>query len=66
MTAVALRRYGLAAVAATVMFVSGCGEDSTSQNTSSSATPAGQMDAGVAQRLDDAIDKAMDLSLIHI
>lgn len=62
MTASALRRYGLAAVAAAVMLVSGCGEDSTSQSTSSSATPAGQMDAGVAQRLDDAIDKAMDQS----
>jgi D-alanyl-D-alanine carboxypeptidase len=62
MTVVALRRCGLAAVAAAVMLISGCGEDSTSQSTSSSATPAGQLDAGVAQRLDDAIDKAMDQS----
>src|SRR5689334_5296691 len=60
MTGVALRRSGLAAVAAAVMFVSGCGQDSTSQETPSSANPAGQLDAGVAQRLDDAIDKAMD------
>jgi len=60
MTGVALRRSGLAAVAAAVMFVSGCGQDSTSQETPSSAKPAGQLDAGVAQRLDDAIDKAMD------
>jgi D-alanyl-D-alanine carboxypeptidase len=60
MTAAALRRYGLAAVAAAVMFASGCGQNSTPQNESTSATPAGQFDAGVAQRIDDAIDKAMD------
>lgn len=66
MTAMVLRRCGVLVAAAAMMFVSGCGQDSTSQDTTTSttgasATPAGKdMDAGVAARLDEAITKAMD------
>lgn len=60
MTAVALRRCGLLAMAAALIFVSGCGQDSTPQATSTSAPTDKEMDAGVVQRLEDAINKTMD------
>src|SRR5690242_16856100 len=67
MTATVLRRCGVLVAAAALMFVSACGEDSSSQDagtiatTDASSAPAGkEMDAAVAARLDEAIDKAMD------
>lgn len=67
MTAMVLKRCGVFMAAAALMFVSACGEDSASQDagttgtTGASSAPAGkQMDAAVASRLDEAIDKAMD------
>lgn len=58
------RRCGVLALTAALMFVSGCGNDSPSQDgvttETSAATDAKQVDAAVAQRLDDAITKAMD------
>ncbi len=71
MTAMALRRCGVVAMATALMFVSGCGEDSTPEGTSPTATTdvstapaAEEMDAAVAKRLDEAIDKAMDQAAI--
>ena len=67
MAAMVLRRCGVLVTAAVMMFVSGCGQDATSQDagttatTDSSSAPGGkEMDAGVAARLDEAIAKAMD------
>jgi D-alanyl-D-alanine carboxypeptidase len=67
MTAMVLRRCGVLVAAAAMMFVSGCGQDSASQDAGTTATtdassaPAGkEIDAAVATRLDEAIDKAMD------
>src|SRR3954447_19957882 len=63
MTAMALRRCGLL-MAAALFFVSGCAQDSTSQDNSTTTAPnassAKDMDAILTQRLDDAIDHAMD------
>ncbi len=60
MAARALRRCGLLAVAAVLVLVAGCGQDSTSQSTSTSARADDGLDAGVVQRLNDAINKTMD------
>ncbi len=63
MTAMVFRRCGLL-MAAALFLVSGCAQDSTSQDastTSASGAPSGKdMDAVLTQRLDDAIDHAMD------
>jgi D-alanyl-D-alanine carboxypeptidase len=63
----ALKRCGVLAMATALMFVSGCGQGSTPEATSptssteaSGAPATKEMDAGVAQRLDEAVDKAMD------
>ena len=56
----ALRRCGLLMMAAALMIVSGCGQDSTVPATSTSAPADNEMDAGVVQRLNDAINKTMD------
>jgi D-alanyl-D-alanine carboxypeptidase len=63
MAATVLRRCGVLVAAATLMFASGCGQDSASQDATTTATTAQagkEMDAGVAGRLDEAVDKAMD------
>ncbi|WP_333891156.1 serine hydrolase domain-containing protein [Mycolicibacterium gadium] len=64
MAARVFRRCGVLALTAALMFVSGCGNDSASQDGATTETPgapdAKQVDAAVAQRLDDAITKAMD------
>jgi D-alanyl-D-alanine carboxypeptidase len=71
MTAMVFRRCGVLVAAAALMLASGCGEESTPADTAPTATtnassvPAGkEMEAGVAQRLDEAIDKAMDQASI--
>lgn len=60
MAARAFRRCGIFAVAALLVLVAGCGQDSTSQSTSTSAPADNGLDAGVVQRLNDAINKTMD------
>ena len=70
MRAVALRRCGVLAMATALLFVSGCGADSTPEATmspttttdGSSAPAAKEMDAGVADRLDEAIEKTMSMA----
>ncbi|WP_051637424.1 serine hydrolase domain-containing protein [Rhodococcus sp. UNC363MFTsu5.1] len=57
------RRGLLAAAAVTLLIAAGCSDESTSDQ-SATTTPAGaepsaEMDSGVAQRLDDAIDATM-------
>lgn len=47
-------------VASALVLASGCGQDSTSRSTSTSTTADKEFDAGVVQRLDDAINKTMD------
>lgn len=69
MTAMALQRCGLFTMAAALIFVAGCGQDSPPQNPAPTATAdasgaAKEMDAGVTGRLDDAIDKAMDQAAV--
>ncbi len=67
MTATTSRRCGILAVAAALIFASGCGQASPPQDTSPSATGEStgkEMDAGVAQRLDDAINHTMDQTSI--
>lgn len=58
------RRCGVLVLTAALMFISGCGNDSASQDGTTTETPgapdAKEVDAAVAQRLDDAITKAMD------
>lgn len=64
MAATVFRRCGVLAATAALMFVSGCGQDSATQNgvtaETSDASAAKQVDTAVAQRLDAAITKAMD------
>jgi D-alanyl-D-alanine carboxypeptidase len=54
-------------MAAALIFVSGCGQDSTPQDASPGATGVStgkEMDAGIVQRLDDAINHTMDQTSI--
>jgi D-alanyl-D-alanine carboxypeptidase len=64
MAAMVFRRCGVLVLTAALMFISGCGNDSASQDGTTTETPgapdAKEVDAAVAQRLDDAITKAMD------
>ncbi|ORB64285.1 serine hydrolase domain-containing protein [Mycolicibacterium tusciae] len=64
MAAMVFRRCGVLVLTAALMFISGCGNDSASQDGTTTETPgapdAKEVDAAVAQRLDEAITKAMD------